>query len=148
MTAPSTTDPRQTLAGLRLIWAGMLIGQIMFLGVIAFVSVGPGDPELLQLLQYIGLGFMVVALFAGHVLRNQVYKRHWQGHAVSPQGYATGNILLFALWEGVSLLALVTALLAGAFWPYIIPSAVAGVMFLINWPDGKPMQAREPDLRP
>lgn len=141
-------NPGRALFSLRLIWAAMLLEQLILLLLIVFLVMpthkGPADPQMVHVAHYVVVGLMGVALFAAHIVRSQIYKRHWEGSAVSMRGYASGNLTYYAIWNGVSLLGLVVVFLAGSFWPYILPTAVAAAVMIINWPDGKPMQPHDP----
>lgn len=150
MHSPFSDIQKQTLTQLRIIWAAMLASQVILLAVFMLVlkpgSAGVIDPQVINMLHIASLGFMILAVPAGHVLRSQQYKRNWQGHAVTPAGYVKGNILMLAMCEAVSMFALVVTYLGGALLPFIIPSAVAAATHVMNWPNGKPMLPREPDL--
>jgi F0F1-type ATP synthase membrane subunit c/vacuolar-type H+-ATPase subunit K len=89
---------------------------------------------------------LLAAAPMAHVLRSQIFKKHWQGNVVTPKGFLTGTILFLALFEGVSLFSLVVVLLSGTFWPYIVPSAVALAVQAANFPTGRVMQVDEPQL--
>lgn len=141
------TDPtpaNRALTTTRLIWAAMLIGQVMFLFVIVFLwssnaAFGP-SPDMAWLLFQAAVVTLIVAVPVGYVCRQQVYKRNWVGDAIKPQGYLTGNVVLLALCEGVSMLGLVATLLNGSLWPTLAPSVIAMAVQVINFPNGRAMQ--------
>jgi len=132
----------------RVIWAAMLMGQGMFLFVIVFLwSSGASfqpSPDTAWLLFLVTVVVLVSAVPVGYVCRQQIYKRNWVGNVITPQGYLTGNIVLLALCEGVSMLGLVATLLNGSFWPTLAPSVIAIGVQVINFPNGRAMHPPQP----
>lgn len=143
-------SPKETLKAMRVLWAALLGGQVIFAGVVAFTSVSSGplmtDLGFIQTLFYISLGLLVAGAFVGHVGRMQCYKRHWENSVVKPEGYAAGNLIFWACCEGTSLFSLMVALLAGSFFPYAAAAAVAMSLMISTWPNGNPMKPAEPEL--
>jgi F0F1-type ATP synthase membrane subunit c/vacuolar-type H+-ATPase subunit K len=145
------TDPKQTLLVTRIVWGALLAGQLMFLGVIVAmgrvqaVSAPLVDPQ--RMLFLVSAAFTVVAIGMGYFVRMQTYKAGWQGDAIRPASYFTGNLLLLALLEGASLLALVVTMLHGALWPTIAPAVVAMMMQVVNFPNGRAMEPASPRLQ-
>src|SRR4051812_37517274 len=103
---PETNDTEQQkrLMVLRIIWFALLMGQLMFLGVIAFVvwkqPQAAGAParneRFLQTLFYIGVGMLVTMLPVGWLLRANLFRlgRQRTGTSSVPApAYATGNII-------------------------------------------------------
>ncbi len=138
-------NPAQALTTTRLLWAAMLSGQLVLLGVIALLmaqgTLSPADPQLTTTLFLVSLGAIVTAVPAGYFARSQIYKKHWQRESIEPRGYVTGNIVLLALLEAPAMLALVTCMLAASFWPGIVVAMLALGVQIINFPHGVPMHA-------
>lgn len=139
----SSSDPRKALASARLLWAAMLAGMAIFAVVVAFAKPGPKpqseqDPAI-QTLFYINCGMLFVGLFVGYVLRNQYYKKFWEGEVVKPKGYLQGNLLLWAIAEGFGMLSLCIVLMSGSFYPYGLPAVGAAMSLLLNFPNGQIM---------
>ncbi len=141
--SPFPTDPRKALLTLRILWASILIGLLVFLGVVLVVKAEPSrDADLKSmhdLLFYINCGMLFVGLFVGYTLRNQFYKRHWEGEVVTPQGYTNGNLVLWAIAEGCGFFSLTIVLISGTMTPYIWPAVGAAASIVINFPNGRIM---------
>jgi hypothetical protein len=150
MTKPLTDNPDQTLTKLRIAWTALLLSHVIFLLVMTVIlkpgSSGAIEPGSLRTLLIASIGFMIITIPGGYMFRMQNYKRHWRVSAVTPAGYFMGNLVLFAMCESTAMFAVVVTHLAGTFIPYIIPAAVAAGTMMLNFPDGKPMRPREPEL--
>ena len=113
-------DRGQALLTLRLIWAALIVGQLVIAGVLIGLlgsrAVNP-DPAFGRLLLIVSIAMLAALTPAGYFIRNQVYKRHWQNQAVTPEGYVSGNIILLAMMEGVSITAIIFGFIAGSVWP-------------------------------
>lgn len=138
-----TQSPAQTLTLTRILWAGLLAGQLIFLIVVAALIVDKqqsslDDATVWPLLAGL-LVFLVTAVGVGLFLRAQVYKAHWQGQVVTPHGYLTGNLIFLALCEGVSFAGLALCLAHGSFWPFALGSFLALSAQVVNFPHGGPM---------
>lgn len=153
MAPQNTTHPLpadRALMTTRLIWAAMLMGQVIFLFVIVFLwsssaSFQP-SPDTAWVLFLVTVAVLVSAVPVGYVCRQQIYKRNWVGDVITPQGYLTGNVVLLALCEGVSMLGLVATLLNGSLWPTLAPSVIAMAVQVINFPNGRAMNPAQPIL--
>jgi hypothetical protein len=125
------------------LWAALFGGVHIFLGVGIFTTASTPPPTLeasiLQTLFCVNLGVLLVAVPGGYIARGQIYKRHWEGQVVKPEGYFTGNLLLWAACEGTALFSIVVVLLSHRWWPYIAPGATATLVHIINFPHGRPM---------
>src|SRR3982751_2265539 len=110
------SDPQATLMTLRIIWAALLMGQIIFFLVIAFVLWPKGrrtvDERVLRMLFYIGCVMLLTMIPVGFVLRSTMFRKGQDERGnVRPAAYTTGNIVLWALCEGASFFGLVGAML-------------------------------------
>ncbi|MCX5659481.1 MAG: hypothetical protein NTW19_07130 [Planctomycetota bacterium] len=153
-TTPSTPAPKtpeEALRAIRLIWAGLLMGQVMIAIVAAVLhtqGVMPKLPELGFYFAIFAIAETVVAIPAGLFVRGEVYKRHWQGHAVTPAGYNTGMLLFLAICEGSTLMGLIFILVTGTWFPTILAPILAFAAFVANFPNGKAMQPDDPFATP
>jgi F0F1-type ATP synthase membrane subunit c/vacuolar-type H+-ATPase subunit K len=126
---------------LRIIWAALLMGQVIFIAVIVwFVWPGqtPGQQmtaELRQIFLYVGIAMLAGAIPVGYIVRRMVYRPAPDG-TVTAGNYASGNILLWAMSEGVSFFALVAMLLDGKPWPFLAIALVAMANQVISFPTG------------
>lgn len=134
--------PEQALRTARFIWGGILMGQLTFIAVVAFiVSGGAGQGDGLPFPAFgvaaaAGAGAIVLA----HFVRMQVFKRHWEGDRITPQGYVTGTMIHLAILEGASMLALVFAMLEGQLFPLLLPVFALLAVQVMSFPTGRPMQ--------
>jgi len=147
LSAMSAPDPiRASLLRLRIIWAGILIGPIIF-AVIVMTKLGSASasPDVIQMMTIISVAMLLVHLLIGYFLRGQIYKKNWVTDSITPQGYTAGNIILLGLLEVAAFVGLVTTLLAGRFGLATAAGGVALLFILINFPTGKPL---EPALNP
>ncbi len=142
--------PPQALRLARLGWGVLLLLQSLaaglcvgFLGAAPVNEAAPVSPSLLFL---IAVTSLVVLTPVGLFIRNQVYKAHWRGPAVTPRGYLKGNVLLFVLLEAVVLEALVFAMVAGPHPGLLLVAAGSLLVQVVNFPTGRPMQPRSPSL--
>ncbi len=145
----SNMTPEKALISSRIMWAALVGGQVIFLIVIIAMQgrlSGTPDPQMVATLHYISIGMVIAAVPVGMFIRSQMYKKFWVGNKVTPQGYLQGNLLLWAMCEGTSLFGLVVTMLADGFWPWVVPSALAMAVQVMNWPDGAPMRPAEPQL--
>ena len=131
---------------LRIIWGAMLMGQLMFLGVIfaIFHPAWTAPPSRTQLgepppdiLLYASIGLLVICVIGAFAIRAVVFNanRDEQG-LIKPGGYATGTIIYMAMLEGASFFGLVNIILHKALWPHILIAGIAIVLQLIAFPTG------------
>jgi hypothetical protein len=134
-------DPKAALRTIRLLWAAMLVGQILFMIVIAVMHIQrDGETsQISKLLGYVGFGMLPVMTAVGYFIRNQTYKANWREDVITPQGYGGGNLILLAMLEGVALLSLVATLLHGSFGLPFVPAMIAMAIQVINYPNGRAM---------
>ena len=141
-------EQAKALWTVRILWAALLMGQLIFLGVIVVVwETNPSfqpSPDVVKILFPIVIGMLLVGVPIGYVWRGQVYKRYWQDNVVAPQGYVGGNLFLLALCEGISLFGLATTMLNGSLWPTVVPSVIAMAVQVVNWPNGQAMVPVDP----
>ncbi len=145
---PQNMEPQRALLTGRIIWAALFAGQVIFLIVVTMMmgKMTGVAPSVINSLHFSSVGFLVVAVPVAMFVRSQTYKKNWVGNRVTPQGYLRGNLILWAACEGASLLSLIVTMLAGTLMPFIIPSAFALAVLVVNYPSGGPMKAAEPDL--
>ena len=134
-------DPRKVLITLRIIWAALLLGQLTYLGVSLFVagSMQQQEASSAQVLWYVTIGGLIVLLPTAYMLRLTVYSRGRKDDAITPQAYATGNILFWAMCEGVAMLAITTSMLNRHQGAYLMVAMIAFAVQVVNYPTGKLM---------
>ena len=137
---PPSPSPAAQLRTLRIIWAALLIGPVIFL-VVATTVGAEREPRDQTILFYVAAAMLVVITPVAHVLRSQVYARGRQPDGTVAAGaYATANIIFWAMFEGVSTFSIVGAMLNGGRGPHLYVTAVALAMHIVNFPTGRPMQ--------
>jgi len=144
-----TNQPQISRAGrlmtARIIWGAMLMGQIMFLAIIVLVLWPNARPEqrmgddVLRTMFYVGVGMLVSGVFVGYLLRSKIAVPGPDG-LIDGGRYFTGNILLWAIMEGVSMFGLVMMLLDQKPWPFLGIVIVAMAVQAINFPTGNAMK--------
>ena len=154
MASPQSDDhntPEQALWFTRVVWFMLLMGQVVYVAYILYQwSVGPaersGNVDLPWSLFYVSIAMLLMGIAIGLFWRAQTYKRHWQGSAVTPEGYAHGNIMLLAMCETLAFVSLTATLVAGRWWPFVIPAVIAAAVQVVNFPNGRAMQPTDPDF--
>ena len=130
--------PRQALIGSRIIWAALLLGQVIFLCVILFLrrSGGPDAPPP-PVLAYVAMLAVVVAAPIAFVMRKAMYGPPDDRGNIPPKKYAAGNLRFLAILEGVSMLGLVIFLAGDPLG--LASSGVAMAIQAVNFPMGTAM---------
>jgi hypothetical protein len=142
MDTKPAVSPEQSLRTLRIIWAALLLGQVVFLAIVMWLIRQPADratitPDLRRTLFIIAAVWLVMAVPIGYFIRWKIYdKGRGVDGSVTPGRYATGNIILFALCEGVSLFAIVGILLSRELTPFIYITLLAIAVQAVNFPTG------------
>jgi hypothetical protein len=137
---PPQPSPAARLRVLRIIWAALLMGQLMFL-VVAMTFGRASQPGDQTLLFYIAAGMLVMITPLAYLLRAQTYASGRQADgSISGSAYATGNILFWAMFEGVGMFSIVGVMLNGGRGPHLFVTAVALAMQIVNFPTGRPMR--------
>jgi hypothetical protein len=141
--SPQSPQTVGRLTSLRIIWGAMLMGQLMFLGVIFAVfhpawtappASGNQPPDMLF---YCSVGLLVMCVIGAFAIRAVVFNanRDEQG-LIKPQGYVTGTIIYMAMLEGAAFFGLVNVILHKALWPHILVAGIAIALQLIAFPTG------------
>ncbi|MCC6580630.1 MAG: hypothetical protein IT440_09320 [Phycisphaeraceae bacterium] len=139
-------DVVTTLLMMRMLWAALLSGQVIFLVVIVVLWIlgkAPENAALSRSVFYVGGVLLVLASALGPMIRNQIYKANWRGDAVLPKGYITGNIVFLAMFEAASFVGLLAVMLSGRFsYPLAVPVLALAVQ-VINFPTGRVMMSEQ-----
>ena len=151
MSEPTYTDAnrRITLVIMRVIWSALIVGQVGFGAVVLYqVKVGQagGQSQLAGQMLAIAVAVLIAAVGIGYFVRNQSYKKYWQGNAVTPPGFFQGNLILLAALEGASFITLVFVMTTGQMFPMILPAVISLAIQFANFPSGIPMQETPPDF--
>ena len=137
-----------TLTKVRIIWGMLLFIHVALIGIFTWLTAQTGGAAsgFATWFLWIGLGMAPVCIVAGFGLRAASYKSSWREHAVTPDGYATANIILMALLAGPVVTNLMLMLESGAMAAHLAIVGVCVLLHAINFPTGKPMQPHEPDI--
>src|SRR4051794_28596393 len=103
---------QKQLLTLRIIWAAMLMGEVSFMFIALVLGPKMNSQVDVTLLAQICAGMLLVMVPTAFVIRGVVYRKGTQDGGVSPAAYMTGNIIFWAMCEGVSFFGLVVTLLS------------------------------------
>lgn len=136
-------DLHQRLLVARILWASLLAGEVAFAAIVIVLlangNLAPQAPQSAGLFTVVAACMLVTCVPLGYFLRGQIYKRGWRGHVIEPPAYMSGNLVLWAMCEGVAMFGL-TALLVTGGWAALGVAVVAAGVQVINYPNGKPLR--------
>ena len=134
--------PVRRLMTLRIIWAALLMGQLAFLGIV--LMIGPNqpapDPQMLRILLYVLIAMAATMIPIGFVIRGIIYNNGRTEAGVAPAQYAVGNILFWAMCEGVGLFGITAGLLNRGRGPHLIVAVIALAIMIVSFPTGGVMR--------
>ena len=97
-------NPRQALIVIRIIWAALLMGVLVFAAVVLFVVPPPAsapDPLIARTLLYVAVAMLCVLVPVGWLIRGFIWRAgRTEDGTVSVGAYNTGNIIQLAMCEG------------------------------------------------
>jgi hypothetical protein len=134
-----------SLLPIRFIWAALILGQLLFAGVIAFapVEIRSQGAEFQRTLQIVAISMLVVLVPAGMLIRLLIFRggRDPLTGAVSLQAYMTGTIIFLAMCEGVGFMGLTGWMLSAAkSKPHLIVAVTVLLIQLASFPTGRPLR--------
>lgn len=156
----TTTDPKliaATLLKLRILWAALLMGQVMMLVVSLLITTlvqhnastanaasstagNASSPATSIHPLVLASGFsLLIALPLGHFMRMQTYKAGWVSDAVTPEAYFRGHLIMLFATELPMVLSMVAILVTGSLWPSLAIMMLTLGCSVVNYPNGKPM---------
>jgi hypothetical protein len=141
---------RKQLLTLRIIWAALLLGQVMYFGVALFVGKTMPEPDesMARILWYVTLAALFTLIPLAYIVRLLVYLRGRKGGAVTPEAYATGNILFWAMCEGLAMLAITAWMINRNQGRYVYVAMLAFAFQVVNYPTGKLMRPEDDSIQP
>ncbi|MBI1337040.1 MAG: hypothetical protein GC164_08770 [Phycisphaera sp.] len=125
-----------------ILWGAMLMGMGVFLAAAIYLNrqrTQPPNAQLAHTFFIVGIAVFFTVVPAGYFIRIQSYKKNWVHDVVTPQGYLTGNLVLWAACEGVAMMGLAFGIATGVLWPTALCSAAAIAVMVMNYPHGSPM---------
>ncbi|MEM1445848.1 MAG: hypothetical protein AAGF84_07330 [Planctomycetota bacterium] len=147
---PDFNDPDQALKTLRILWAAITFGLVAVGAVIVGIIMNQPDPGPVPLGPVrVGLypAFGLMALMpTGYFIRLQIYKRGWKVDRVMPAAYVQGNLILFAVIEGVGIFSVVLGGFVGDRFVCFGIATAALFALILNFPNGGPLRPAEPRL--
>lgn len=151
MPEPTYTDAnrRGTLLIVRIVWLALLVGQLGFGAVVlqqVMAGQSGGQTQLRGQMLAIATGVLIGAVGIGYFARNQSYKKHWRGDAVTPPGFFQGNLILLAVLELASFVTLIFVMVTGQVFPMILPAVASLAIQCANFPGSGPMESTPPDF--
>ena len=134
---------QQQLTVLRIIWAALLMGQAIFL--VVTLTIGKNmagiDPHMANLLLYCAIGMLVVLVPMAYVVRAMIYRNgRGEDGLIAPEQYASGNVVFWAMCEGVGIAAITFGLLNRGQGPVLFVAAIAIAVQVVNFPTGSAMR--------
>jgi hypothetical protein len=138
----------QQLLTLRIIWAAMLMGELVIAAILTVATLqmgGDAGPSAV----FLAIGVVVAAggIGAAFLLRNQFYKRGWQDNALTMQAYTQGTIAFAAALEAPVVINAILMLISGAIAAHLALIGLCVAIHLFSFPTGKPLQATEPRIQ-
>jgi hypothetical protein len=133
----SSAAPK-TRATLWIIWAALIMGELMFLMVLVrFVLPSQQGKKIVpqENLVWICFAMCATSIPIGFFIRMMILGRAQREKGeITLAAYSTGNIIFWAACESVGYFALVVAMLNGTLWPTEVALAIAVGMQVLTCP--------------
>jgi hypothetical protein len=132
----NSSSLKQRLLVLRILWAALLLGECMFLGIIVGVIL-PQQPKPIHpqpICVWVSLAMLLIVAPVTFAIRAMIFRRSRASGALSPTAYSTGNIIFWAGCDGVAFFGLVAVMVNGSMWPTILNVAAAMALQVITFP--------------
>ena len=134
-----------SLIPIRVIWAALIMGQLLFAGVIGFapLEIHAQSAELQKTLQIVAISMLVVLVPLGMLMRLLIFRGGTDPAtgAVSMGAYTTGTIVFLAMCEGVGFMGLLGLMLSSAkSKPHLMVALTVLLIQLASFPTGKPLR--------
>jgi len=130
-----STWHKSALLTTRIIWLALEMGQVAFLLVLVFAILpNKRDVHPLPILTDVAFIFAAGAIPCGFIARAMIFRLRGAAGRMAPAVYFMGNMIFWACCEGVTLFALVVAMINGKLWPTIIVVAIALALFALTFP--------------
>lgn len=136
--SPASSTAPKSRATLWIIWAALLMGELMFLMVLARIVL-PGQqgkkivPQ--ENLAWICFAMCATVIPMGFFFRMMILARSQREKGeLTLAAYSTGNIIFWACCEGVGYFSLVVAMINGSLWPTEVALGIAMGMQVLTCP--------------
>jgi hypothetical protein len=138
MNSPSQPPTAKgALVTTRIIWAALLLGQIVFLIVTLVIRANPAAlpaNDTAKILAYAAMAMVAAVAPVAFLLRRLIYGQGDARGSIEPQKYVAGNIVFLALFEGASFVGLVAFFFGNPLG--LVASAVAIIIQVVSFPTG------------
>ena len=131
---------QKQLTVLRIIWGAMLMGEVTFMFVALMLGPNMHSTTDTTLLARVAAGMFLVMMPISFVVRNLVYRANSKDGALTMAGYSTGNIIFWAMCEGIAFFGLVVTMLAGKAGLAFAIAVAAMAVQILNFPTGGPVK--------
>lgn len=146
----NSLPPRAALLTMRIMWAALLLGPMLFMAVIILVILPnakrPIHPQ--PILNWVSFALPVMMIPAAFIIRRLIFSRSRTDAGIPPAAYSTGNIVLWASCEGCAFFGLVAAMLNASLWPTIIVVAIALSLQALTFPLESNLRFSKSDVSP
>lgn len=130
----SDIPPQRVLRLVRLLWLMLVLGQLLFLGVLMVVIL-PGRTSSPQpILFWINVGMLATIVPATFLVRTMMFQKAEVEGGMPGSVYAVGSLIFWAGCEGVSMFGLLVVLLNNSLMPTIVIVAIALGLQAITFP--------------
>ena len=123
-----------------MIWTTLLMGPAIFFAVVIYLqksgrfTVSLDAPPGLYLA--LAWGLTVVGGVTGFAVRSVMFRPRLRGDSIPPQTWLRGHLIGWALCEGAALFGVTLILITGEMMPYVVPTAIAFVLQILQFPRG------------
>ena len=131
---------QKQLMVLRVIWGAMLVGEVVFMFIALLIGPGMHSTTDVTLLERVAAGMFVVMIPMAFVVRKAMYRANSNDGNITISAYTTGNIVFWAMCEGVAFFGLVITMLAGKPGLGFAIAVAAIAVQIINFPTGGPVR--------
>ena len=142
MASIAPDNPSQALTQARAIWAALCMGLI-FTSVALYSTMPSTEPPSAILAEWplsaIAWVLLLTVIPLGLFVRGQVFKRGWEGDAVTPAAYLKGNIIAWACCEGTAFVGLILGFMDHRAGSQFSAAVIAFATLVALWPNGRAM---------
>jgi hypothetical protein len=131
---------QKQLMVLRIIWGAMLIGEVTFMFVALLIGPRMHATVDTTMLARVAAGMFVLLLPAAFIVRKAMYRADPADGSVTMANYTAGNIIFWAMCEGVAFFGLVITMLAGKAGLGFAVAVAAMIVQIVNFPTGGPVR--------
>jgi hypothetical protein len=134
-------NPPPSLIALRIIWAALIAGPVIFAAVVLNLTAHQKPKTLEPALLYFDVAWLAVAIPVAYIVRAIIYRKgRAPNGTVTAAAYGTGNIIFWAMCEGSAFLSLVCTMLNGGHGTPLLLAGIALAVQIANFPTGQPLR--------